>query len=105
MAEVVWTREALTNIELIRAYIQQFDPGASRRMARRLAQAADSLADFPDRGRPASEGRRELVTIPPYLIRYRVSGDIVIILRPQAEWLLFALRFWIRRWKLNGLAS
>ena len=81
MAEVVWTREAVTNVELIRAYIQQFDPGASRRVAERLIAAVDSLAQFPDRGRPVSDGRRELVTISPYLIRYRVSGDTVIVLR------------------------
>ena len=81
MAEVVWTREALTNVELIRAYIQQFDPGASRRMAERLIEAGDSLAEFPERGRPVGDDRRELVTITPYLIRYRVSGDTVVILR------------------------
>jgi plasmid stabilization system protein ParE len=33
MARVVWTREALGNLELIRAYIQQFDPVAAQRMA------------------------------------------------------------------------
>lgn len=81
MARVVWTREAISNIELIRAYILQFDPGASRRMALRLIEAGDSLSDFPHRGRPVAEERRELATVPPYVIRYRVEEGAVYILR------------------------
>jgi len=49
-------------------------------MAQRLKLAAASLADHPDRGRVT--GRlRELATIPPYLIRYRVTADAVTIVR------------------------
>jgi toxin ParE1/3/4 len=81
MARVVWTREALSNIELIRAYIQQFDPGAAQRMARRLIEAGDSLREFPERGRLVADGRRELPTVPPYIIRYRIEADRVFILR------------------------
>jgi len=81
MARVVWTREALANLELIRAYIQQFNPGAAQRMARRLIEAGDSLRTFPERGRPVANGRRELPTVPPYIIRYRVEGEDVLILR------------------------
>lgn len=81
MARIVWTREALVNVELIRAYIHEFNPQAAARMARRLIDAADSLREFPDRGRPVGEGRRELVIVPPYVIRYRVDGDAIYILR------------------------
>lgn len=81
MARVVWTREALTNVELIRVYIHEFDPAAAGRMARRLIEAGDSLARFPNRGRSTGDGRRELVTIPPYIIRYRVIDDAVFVLR------------------------
>jgi addiction module RelE/StbE family toxin len=79
MARIVWTREALASLELIRSYIHQFDPQAAQRMARRLIEAGDSLRDFPDRGRPASNGRREIVTISPYILRYVVDGDAVFI--------------------------
>lgn len=79
MAEIIWTRRALVRLELIRAYVAQFDPDASRRLASRLVQAADSLAEFPERGRAATRGRRELVTVPPYVIRYKVEGNRVII--------------------------
>jgi toxin ParE1/3/4 len=65
MARIVWTREALANLELTRAYIHQFDPGAAQRMALRLIEAGDGLRDFPERGRPIANGRRELPTVPP----------------------------------------
>ncbi|MEO7689196.1 MAG: type II toxin-antitoxin system RelE/ParE family toxin [Sphingomonas sp.] len=80
MARIVWTREALASLELIRTYIHQFDPQAAQRMARRLIEAGDSLRNFPDRGRPVDSGRRELVTIPPYIIRYSFDGERVFIL-------------------------
>lgn len=80
MARIVWTREALSNLELIRAYIHEFDPNAAQRLARRLLTAGDSLAKFPARGRPVADGRRELATIPPYVIRYRYEGETVFIL-------------------------
>jgi len=56
MARIVWTREALENVRLIRAYIDQFDPGAAQRMARRLVEAGNSLAVAPNRGRPVAGG-------------------------------------------------
>ncbi|MES2442208.1 MAG: type II toxin-antitoxin system RelE/ParE family toxin [Pseudomonadota bacterium] len=48
-------------------------------MADKLDAAANGLQDFPNRGRPASNGLRELPAVPPYLIRYRVDGDWVFI--------------------------
>lgn len=79
MARIVWTRRALVRLELIRAYVAQFDPDAAQRLAGRLVEAVYSLEDFPHRGRPASRGRRELVVIPPYVVRYKVEGDRVLI--------------------------
>jgi toxin ParE1/3/4 len=46
----------------------------------RLLSAASALDAQPQRGRPIGKGRRELTTIPPYLIRYRVDDQIVSIL-------------------------
>lgn len=81
MVRVVWTRDALTNLRLIRHYIEQFDPQAAQRIAARLIEAGDSLRDFPDRRRPATGGTRELVTVRPYVLRYRMDGGTVYILR------------------------
>jgi plasmid stabilization system protein ParE len=51
-------------------------------LAEALVAAGDSLAHFPARGRlvPGTT-TRELVTAYPYVIRYRIVGDVVRILR------------------------
>ena len=60
---------------------QAFDPAAAARLALKLIEVADRLADFPDRGRDAGNGLREMTTVWPYILRYRVEDDQVIILR------------------------
>ena len=59
-------------------------------MASRILAAADSLADFAERGRSTGRDRRELAITPPYLIRYRVRGDLVQIedLVEKPRWVL-----------------
>jgi toxin ParE1/3/4 len=78
---IVWTDEAVANLTAIRAYINQFKPAAAQRFAARLLAAANALAEHPDRGRPIVDETRELVVVWPYLIRYRVDADSVVILR------------------------
>jgi addiction module RelE/StbE family toxin len=78
---VVWTEPAVAALIGIRAYIGQFNPAAAARFVSRLVQAGDSLAEFAERGRPRLQGGRELVVVRPYLIRYRIAGDVVFILR------------------------
>lgn len=80
MTEVVWTARAIRNLRSIQSYISDFSPLASQRMAMKLKAAGASLIDYPERGAPLSGGRRQLTHIPPYLIRYRVLGERVIIL-------------------------
>ena len=80
VAEVVWTGPALASLETIRLYIGALSPLAAQRMALRLLAAGTSLAEHPERGRAIGGGRRELVTVPPYLIRYWIKGATVEIL-------------------------
>lgn len=80
MAQVVWTGGALVELDLIRIYIAIFDRVAAERLAARLIATAENLCDFPNRGRPAGDGKRELATIRPYVIRYDVRGETVFIL-------------------------
>jgi toxin ParE1/3/4 len=57
---------------------------AAVRIARALLAAADSLAARPEKGRPGRlPGTRELSSVPPYVIIYRVEQDagVVRILR------------------------
>lgn len=79
MVRVIWLPEAIASLELIRTYVHQFDPVAAERLGQRLFDAGQSLAHFPNRGRPASGGRREIVTVPPYLLRYAVVNDVVYV--------------------------
>ncbi|MEI9965496.1 MAG: type II toxin-antitoxin system RelE/ParE family toxin [Caulobacteraceae bacterium] len=80
MAKVVWTDAALANLDGIEAYILPFNPLAAQRMSRRLIAAALSLEGSPERGRPIGR-TRELTAVWPYVIRYRIDGDVVTILR------------------------
>jgi toxin ParE1/3/4 len=63
-------------------YIFEFNPRAAMRMADTLRAEGDSLGQLPQRGRPLpGTNMRELVSAYPYIIRYRVDSDRVIILR------------------------
>jgi plasmid stabilization system protein ParE len=81
LRRIVWTDDAVANLEAIKAYVDVFDPAAAARLAARLIEVADSLSEFPDRGRDAGAGRREMTTVWPYILRYRVETDRVVILR------------------------
>lgn len=81
MRRIVWTDDAVSHVEAIVTYVAAFDPAASARLAAKLIEVADSLAEFSDRGRDAGGGLREMTTVWPYILRYRVEGDTVIILR------------------------
>lgn len=79
MRLVIWTDQALSDLEDISLYIADFNPAAAARFFIRLRAAAESLAHFADRGRPAIHGygTRELTLVKPYLIRYAILPDRV----------------------------
>ena len=80
--QVVWTAAAARGVWPAYQYLNERNPRAARDLAEVLYATGDSPADLPNRGRPVPGTRmRELVTAPPYIIRYRVSGDTVVILR------------------------
>jgi len=80
--QVIWTDTALANLEAVQAYIEQFNPLAANAVSAELIAAGNSLELFPYRGRPVPRTEmRELVTTYPYIIRYRIAGSTVFILR------------------------
>ena len=82
MTPVVWTFSALADVEEIRRYIGNFNPYAARDMAARIIEAGNSLATFPYRGRSVPGTQlRETTLARPYIIRYRIEPDRVLILR------------------------
>jgi toxin ParE1/3/4 len=82
LTDIVWTEPALANLQAIRDYIQQFNPHAAAKVAVDLIETADGLINFPYRGRPVrGTSLREVTSCYPYIIRYRMSDEDVVILR------------------------
>ena len=81
MRSIEWTEDAVANLDAIADYISAFNPAAAQRLVARLIEVADSLAEFSERGRDVGEGRREMTVVRPYVLRYRVEAERVIILR------------------------
>ena len=80
--EVIWSPAAIAQLRAIRVYIQQFNPRAAGEVAAHLLDVGNSLENLPHRGRPVpGTDMRELVTNYPYIIRYRLVGNTVRILR------------------------
>ncbi len=57
----------------------QSRPLAAQRLAKRLFDTGASLANYPERGRMGTQGRREIVVVSPYVLRYRIVDDVVVI--------------------------
>ena len=80
MGRVVWSDEALENAAEITGYVRGFSPTAAAHLEAELVNVAESLATFAERGRPIGRGRREVVVVRPYVIRYVIVGEEVRIL-------------------------
>ena len=52
MATVKWLPEALDDLKRLHAFIEPHSPAAAKRAVDTLIEAADSLAEFPEKGRP-----------------------------------------------------
>jgi plasmid stabilization system protein ParE len=82
LSRIIWANAALGNLRAIEAYIAQFNPFAAAKVAAEIIETAEQLADLPQRGRiVAGTSLREVMTSYPYIIRYRVTGEDIIILR------------------------
>lgn len=81
MGRVIWSDQALDDLERIGKYIAEFNPAAAARLLIRLRAAGERLEAYPERGRPAFSQTRELTTVIPYIIRYWVEGDDVVVVR------------------------
>jgi addiction module RelE/StbE family toxin len=80
--KVIWSPEALEDVGRTFDYLALLNPVAAKRVVESLFVAAESLINFPQRGRIGSKpGTRELVVQTPYVIVYRITGDTVDILR------------------------
>jgi addiction module RelE/StbE family toxin len=79
--EIIFSPQAMRDLRAIRDYIAADNPAAASRMAVELVAACDRLEIFPERGRPGSRrGTRELTTVWPYVIVYKVTRQRVDII-------------------------
>lgn len=80
---VRWLRTALANLNAEAEYIARDSPAAAARVVKSITAAVEQLAEYPALGRPGRvPGTRELiVTKTPYIVPYRVRGDVVELLR------------------------
>lgn len=79
--QVIWSPTSLRQIEEIHDYIARDNPMAAIRMAELLHKAGESLNILPDRGRPVPSTRMRELIVRPYIIRYQVDGNRVLIVR------------------------
>jgi toxin ParE1/3/4 len=81
---IVWSAEALDDLQSLRAYIASESPRAARATALKIIAAIENqIQDNPHMGRPGRvHGTRELI-VPqtPYIVPYRVRGGDLQILR------------------------
>ncbi|TCI00696.1 type II toxin-antitoxin system RelE/ParE family toxin [Roseococcus sp. SYP-B2431] len=80
---IVWAEPALRDLEAARTHIARDRPGAARALMELVLRAARRLAEFPASGRQGRRpGTRELVVArTPYLVAYRVRGEVIAVLR------------------------
>jgi toxin ParE1/3/4 len=79
--QVIWSPTSLRQIEEIHDDIALDNPLASIKMAELLHKAGESLDILANRGRPVpGTSMRELI-VRPYIIRYQVDGNRVLIVR------------------------
>ena len=80
MSVIRWATEAADQFEEAVNYVRRDNPEAARKLAQTVIDRIDQLAAFPGTGRPGEvKGTRELV-VPPYVVVYRSTGEIVEIL-------------------------
>jgi toxin ParE1/3/4 len=81
--KVKWTRLALADFASAQSYIAAENPQAAAEIARRIRASVLKLVQFPYIGRPGDDlmTREWRVQRTPYLVVYRLSGEVIEITR------------------------
>ena len=79
--KLVWSPTARRDLQDMRRYIARSNPAAAGSIVRRILQAVDNLAIFPELGRVGRlRGSRELIIArTPSIVIYGVSDQVVEI--------------------------
>lgn len=86
MTEIRWSPAAKTDLQRLYDFIAEHSEEAAQRAVMTLVNAADTLIDFPQKGRPweHDDMSRELLVrfgSRGYVLRYRYSDNVVFIAR------------------------
>ncbi|HLJ64618.1 MAG TPA: type II toxin-antitoxin system RelE/ParE family toxin [Stellaceae bacterium] len=77
-----WTDPALGDLEGVRAYLdEQAGPRVAASVVRSIVEASVSLTKFPHRGGPGRVRDTREIILAPYVIAYRLRGNLLEILR------------------------
>lgn len=81
--QIKWLRTALVNLNEEISYIARDDHALAVKIYAHIQDSVENLRSFPNSGKPGRVfGTRELLIVRyPYIIPYRVKGDVVQILR------------------------
>ena len=81
LTRIVWTRNALADLEQVRAYLlENADPDTMRLEAARIWTATQRLTRFPASGRPGRIPETRELVVAPYILPYRIKDNVVEIL-------------------------
>ena len=82
MTQIIWSPQALRDMEAIRAYMAEDSPRVAELVVGRIVKAVERLEAFPESGRKVPERNdpeiREVIESP-YRIVYRMRVDAVEI--------------------------
>jgi toxin ParE1/3/4 len=78
---LVWSEPALAEIADIFSYIGFYNPTAAQKVKLEILFSARKLMDFPEIGRAAERPGVRLLPVSgmPYLLAYRITGDVIEI--------------------------
>lgn len=90
MMDIIWSATATHDLEAIIDYIASDNLQAALRMDELLRDAANSLASFPQKGKPGRvPGTREFIAHEHYILVYVVTQhdiQIVTLLHAPRQW-------------------
>jgi plasmid stabilization system protein ParE len=82
---IVFSSDALTDVERLRTFLDQVNPGAARRALAAILMAIERLQELPDLGAPTGDTDIRQIVVPfgvsGYIVRYTAlaeTGDIFV---------------------------
>jgi len=82
VCKITWSPRALEDLRDAVRYIRRDDPEAARRFGLKLIEKAETLANFPERGRVIRKFQNPMIReifLGPYRIAYRIHRDPVSV--------------------------